>query len=198
MFDKEFKLAIRKGDPLAFRDLFRLLFPRMRGYCTLFVPDAGDAEDIIQDCFLKLWEKRASIDVEKSIESYLFVILRNHCLNYLKDKRLKGEMFREETVRINELQYLYQLDLAEREEKSLEEQLIIAFQDCVEALPRQTGLVFRLCKIEGMKQKEVADKLGISLKAVEKQIAAAKQKVIKQLSKQYPLWSVMISIWLQN
>jgi RNA polymerase sigma-70 factor (ECF subfamily) len=170
----------------------------MKGYCTLFVPDKADAEDIIQDCFLKVWEKRASIDVEKSIESYLFVILRNHCLNYLKDKRVKGEMVREETLNINELQYLYQLDLAEREEKSLEEQLIIAFQNCVETLPRKTGLVFRLCKIEGMKQKEVADELDISLKAVEKHIAAAKQKMIKQLSKQYPLWSMMVSIWLQN
>jgi DNA-directed RNA polymerase specialized sigma24 family protein len=49
-----------------------------------------------------------------------------------------------------------------------------------------------------MKQKEVADELDISLKAVEKHIAAAKQKMIKQLSKQYPLWSMMVSIWLQN
>ncbi len=198
MFDKEFKLAIRNGDPLAFRDLFKFLFPRMKGYCSLFVSDTDDAEDIIQDCFLKVWEKRASIDVEKSIESYLFVILRNHCLNYLKDNRLKGEMVREETLKINELQYLYQLDLAEREEKSLEEQLIIAFQNCVDSLSRKTGQVFRLCKIEGKKQKEVADELGISLKAVEKHIALAKQQIMKQLSKQYPLWSMMISIWLQN
>jgi RNA polymerase sigma-70 factor (ECF subfamily) len=170
----------------------------MKGYCSLFVSDTDDAEDIIQDCFLKVWEKRASIDVEKSIESYLFVILRNHCLNYLKDNRLKGEMVREETLKINELQYLYQLDLAEREEKSLEEQLIIAFQNCVDSLSQKTGQVFRLCKIEGKKQKEVADELGISLKAVEKHIALAKQQIMKQLSKQYPLWSVMISIWLQN
>jgi RNA polymerase sigma-70 factor (ECF subfamily) len=170
----------------------------MKGYCSLFVQNKDDAEDIIQDCFLKVWEKRASIDVEKSIESYLFVILRNHCLNFLKDKRLIGETFRKETMNVSELQYLYQLDLAEREEKSLEEQLIIAFQNCVETLPRKTGQVFRLCKIEGMKQKEVAGKLGISLKAVEKHIAAAKQRILKQLSKQYPLWGVMVSIWLQN
>ena len=86
--------------------------------------DVNRADDIIQEAFLSLWENREFIQTDKSLESYVFVILRNKCLNYLKRKRLERDNVDLENISISELQYLYQLDFTRKEEKSLEEQLI--------------------------------------------------------------------------
>ncbi len=196
MFSRDQKIALKNGEPGAFRTLFRFLYPRMKGYCSLFVHDKEQVSDIVQECFLALWEKRLTIDPEKQIESYLFVILRNRCLNYLKEIRLKDNLVDPGNIETTELQYLYQLDLSEREEKSLEEQLIDSFQSAVESLPPKMKQVFLLCKVEGRKQKEVADELGITVKGVEKHIATAKQHISQQLIRQYPLLTTLISFWL--
>lgn len=91
---------------------------------------------------------------------------------------------------------LYQLDFSDKEEKTLEEQLIITFNDAVETFPPKMKQVFLLCKIEGRQQKEVAEELGITLKTVEKHIASAKQTISEQLTRKYPLLSVPITLWL--
>jgi len=163
----------------------------------LFVHNESEAEDIIQECFMTLWEKRNSINPEKSVESYLFVILRNRCLNYLKEIKITAGNVHVGKIEIEELQYLYQLDFTEKEEKSLEEQLIVSFHDAVESLPPKMKAIFIKCKIEQRKQKEVADELGISIKAVEKHIAAAKQHISKKLTRLYPMLALFITMLLE-
>jgi len=196
MFSIDTKRELQKGNPEAFKEVFRLLYPRLKGYCKLFVPDENEAEDLIQECFITLWEKRNTIDVQKRIESFLFVIIRNKCLNFLKNKRLDSENISTENLQVAELQYLYQLDLAEKEEKSLEEMLIASFQEAVDSLPKKMKAVFVQCKLEGRKQKEVAEEMGISIKMVEKQIAKAKIHIREQLFKKYPAMVVLIAMLL--
>ncbi len=196
MFSIETKIELKKGNPDAFKDVFRLLYPRLKGYCKLFVPDESKAEDIVQECFITFWEKRETIDIQKRIESFLFVIVRNRCLNFLKNQRLESHNIPPENLQIAELQYLYQLDLAEKEEKSLEEMLIQSFQKSVNTLPAKMKEVFVKCKLEGKKQKEVAEELGISIKMVEKQIAKAKNHIREQLLKKYPAMIVLIVMLL--
>jgi len=198
MFDIRLKADLKNGQPEAFKEVFRLLYPRLKGYCRLFISDGDEVEDIIQDCFLILWEKRAKIDPEKSVESFLFVILRNRCLNSLKEKKLKEGLINFENLPVLELQYLYQLDFAEKEEKSLEEQLILSFQDAIETLPPRMKQIFVRCKIMGQKQPDVADELGISIKAVEKHIATAKKHISDRLIRQFPLMSLLIFFWLES
>lgn len=163
----------------------------------LFIENESEAEDIIQEGFITLWEKRNAIDADKQIESFLFVIIRNKCLNFLKNRRFDAEKISPDSLQITELQYLYQLDLAEKEEKSLEEMLIQSFQEAVNMLPEKMKAVFVQCKLEGKKQKEVAEEMGISLKMVEKYIAKAKQKIREELIKQYPAL-IAIILFLLN
>lgn len=197
MFSIETKRELKKGNPKAFREVFRLLYPRLKGYCMLFIENESEAEDIIQEGFITLWEKRNAIDADKQIESFLFVIIRNKCLNFLKNRRFDAEKISPDSLQITELQYLYQLDLAEKEEKSLEEMLIQSFQEAVNMLPEKMKAVFVQCKLEGKKQKEVAEEMGISLKMVEKYIAKAKQKIREELIKQYPAL-IAIILFLLN
>ncbi len=196
MFSIETKRELQKGNPEAFKEVFRLLYPRLKGYCKLFVPDENEVEDLIQECFITLWDKRKTIDVHKRLESFLFVIIRNKCLNFLKSQKFDSEYIPADDLQIAALQYLYQLDLAEKEEKSLEELLIQIFQQSVNKLPVKMKEVFVKCKLEGKKQKEVAEELGISVKMVEKQIAKAKKQIREQLLKKYPAMVVLIAILL--
>jgi RNA polymerase sigma-70 factor, ECF subfamily len=196
MFNTKTKSELKKGNPEAFKEVFRLLYPRLRGYCKLFVSDESEVEDIIQESFITLWEKRETIDIQKRIESFLFVIIRNRCLNFLKNHKLGSENIPIDNLQIAELQYLYQLDLSEKKEKSLEEMLIQSFQASVNALPAKMKDVFVKCKLEGKKQKKVAEEMGISIKMVEKQIAKAKNHICEQMKKKYPTLAVFIALLL--
>lgn len=197
MFSTETKSGLIQGNPNAYREVFRLLYPRLKGYCKLFVVGEDDVEDIIQDCFLSLWENRKSINSEKKIESLLFVMVRNRCLNYLKKRRLESEKVSIDMLNFSELQHLYQIDLNEKEEKTIEELLVISFQKAVNNLPEKTKDVFVKCKLEGKKQKDAANELGISLKMVEKHIAKAKVLIGDQLKIQYPSMMLVILLLLE-
>ena len=194
MFDILTKIELKKGNPDAFKEVFRLLYPRLKGYCKLFISDNDQVEDIIQETFVSLWEKKESIKPDKTIESYVFVILRNKCLNFLKKQKLENDQVDIENLKVEELQFLYQLDFTEKEDKSLEEQLIESFKIAVDELPDKMKTVFTLCKIEGKKQKEVAEKLGISIQMVEKHISKAKQQIRGKLIQQYPALIILITL----
>ncbi|WP_052670942.1 RNA polymerase sigma factor [Draconibacterium sediminis] len=198
MFDIQTNINLKKGDPSAFKDVFRLLYPRLKGYCKLFIPDDNKVEDLIQETFITLWEKRNSIKPDRSIESYLFVILRNNCLNFLRNEKLEQTSSSVNIEEVSELQYLYQIDFLGKEEKSLEEQLVESFQVAVDELPDKMRQVFTLCKIEGKKQKEVAEEMGISIKMVEKHIAKAKEQIRKKLVDQYPALIIIITLLLEK
>jgi len=165
----------------------------MLGYCRLFIPDKSEANDLVQDCFIKLWEKRATINSSQSVESLLFVMLRNRCLNFLRDQKMRQGEKDINLIAENELQHLYQLDFTGREEKTLEEKLIEGIQLSVESLPEKRKLVFIKTKIEGKKNKEVADELGISVKAVEKHLHQAKEQIRREMIQKFPLLSVLIA-----
>ncbi len=194
MFDILTKIELKKGNPDTFKEVFRFLYPRLKGYCKLFISDDSQVEDIIQETFISLWDNKDSIKTDKTIESYVFVILRNKCLNFLKKQKLEDNNVDVENLKVEELQFLYQLDFTEKEAKSLEEQLIQAFQHAVDELPDKMKAVFTLCKIEGKKQKEVAEELGISLKMVEKHISKAKQQIREKLIQQYPALIILITL----
>ena len=124
-------------------------------------------------------------------------MLRNRCLNYLRDQ--KNELIDKNIGAMgeNELQHLYQLDFTGREEKTLEERLIEAIRESVDNLPEKRKLVFIRAKIEGKKNKEVAEELGISVKAVEKHLHQAKEQIRNEMLKEFPLLSILIAIILK-
>ena len=194
MFDLQTRNELKKGNPCAFKEVFRLLFPRLRGYCRLFIHEETLVEDIIQESFLTLWEKRIKINPEQSVESLLFVMVRNRCLNELKKAKIEKGSLKPENIEVTELQYLYQLDFTRKEEKSLEEMLIESMNKAIDELPGKMKKVFLKNKIEGRKQSEIAEELGISLKMVEKHIASAKEKIREKLLKQYPSLIAIITI----
>lgn len=185
------------GDTEAFEELFKLTHPRLISYCRLFVPDCSAADDLVQECFLKLWEKKGTIKANQAIESYLFVMLRNRCFNYLRDRKLDYSL--EDVMKVPEieLQHLFELDFSGVERQSIEEQLIDAIKQEIERLPEKRKLVFVKSKLEGMKNKDIAEMLKISTKAVEKHLYEAKLQIKSELVRKYPLLAILISFILK-
>lgn len=190
-------IRLKDGNPAAYEELFKQTFPRMLDYCKLFIHDQSQANDLVQECFIKLWEKHSSINPTQSVESLLFVMLRNRCLNYLRDQKIHSAEKKLYTMEANELQYLFQLDFNGREEISLEEQLVIAIRESVDKLPEKRKIVFIKAKIEGKKNKDVADELAISIKAVEKHLHQAKEQIRQEMLMKFPLLSVLIAMVLE-
>lgn len=193
----QLNIQLYEGNPAAYEELFKHNFPRMLGYCSLFIQDKAQANDLVQECFVKLWEKRATIKISQSVESLLFVMLRNRCLNHLRDQKLHSCDKDINLLEENDLQYLYHLDFIGKEEKSLEEALLESIKEAVEKLPEKRKQVFISAKIEGKKNKEVAEELGISVKAVEKYLHQAKEQIREEMLVKFPLLSILVTILLK-
>jgi len=193
----QFNIRLKEGNSQAYEELFKQTYPRLLGYCSLFIHDQPQANDLVQECFVRLWEKRMTISTSQSVESLLFVMLRNRCLNFLRDQKLHSSEKSIDLIGENDLQHLYQLDFAGKEEKTLEEDLIEAIRMSVDNLPEKRKLVFTKAKIEGKKNKEVAEELSISVKAVEKHLSQAKEQIRKEMLVKFPLLAVLIAMLLK-
>jgi len=188
---------LKEGDPAAFEGLFKLTHGRLLSYCRLFVTDSAQADDLVQECYLSLWEKRQSIKPSQSVESLLFVMLRHRCLNFLRDNKFLYTETNLQSIPEIDLQHLFELDFTGIERKSIEEELIEAIKDEIENLPLKRKKVFVKSKIEGLKNKEVADQLGISVKMVEKHLKLAKDHIQKELIAKFLLLTLLIATILK-
>ncbi|HBY51968.1 MAG TPA: hypothetical protein DEH15_05855 [Marinilabiliales bacterium] len=197
MDQNQLNIRLKESEPSAYEELYKQTFSRLLGYCRLFVQNQAQANDMVQECFVKLWEKRNTIKPNHSVESLLFVMLRNKCLNYLRDQKIRGIDKNINLIEESELQHLYHLDFLGKEEIKLEESLIEAIRLSVEKLPEKRKLVFVKTKIEGRKNKEVAEELGISVKAVEKHLHQAREQIQQEMILKFPLLSVLIAFMLK-
>jgi len=198
MLKQNLTKKIKKGDEFSFEQLYKVYYSRMLSYCRLFISDEMVAEDLVQECFLKLWRQRKKLNTGKSLESLLFVMLRNKCLNHLRDQKKLDEKLDLYTSNQNEIQYLYHIDFLGHEEKSLESKLIESLKQCIDELPGMRKEVFVRCKINGEKQKVVASDLGISVKTVEKYIRQSKDELFVKLKDQYPVYAGILAFILTS
>ncbi|WP_025865209.1 RNA polymerase sigma-70 factor [Prolixibacter bellariivorans] len=193
----ELNRRLSQGDPEAFESIFKLTYPRLISYCRLFITNDAQAEDLVQECFVHLWRKRNTIAPSQSTESFLFVMLKHRCLNFIRDNHflvLKEDI---NLVKINELQQLFEIDFTNSENKTIEEELLDALSEEIEKLPEKRKLVFVKSKIEGLKNREIAEQLGISIKTVEKHLHQAKEQIQKELTTKFPLYGALLALFLK-
>lgn len=151
--------------------LFKCYYHRLRTYASKIVNSLVVGEDIAQEVFLKLWEKKPSVK-ESAVKSYIFVQTRNACITYLRNEKI----FNNKSIDINasDIEYLFLEDFRVEEElRNIREQIMNDVLGFVDQLPQQTGKVFRYSRFDQLSYKEIAVKLGISEKAVEKHISIA-------------------------
>ncbi len=174
-YDNEEELFedIKTGEPDAFEYVFRTYYPRLRNLARRFIDNDDDLEDILQNCFIRLWEHHTKLS-SASIPALLYTITRNSCLNFLKHQATINNRKIIKTSDAIGIEELYSLDMkGTPEQETIYHELASQIDLTMEELTPRCREIFTLSRIEGLKNREIAERLGVSVKVVEKHISHA-------------------------
>jgi len=169
--------ALKKKE---FEKIYSRFFSFFFQIAAHFLHHEEDAKEVVQEAFIKLWEKDIYQKSEQEIKNYLFIIIKNRCLNLLRDRRkslqhIAGHGYLAVSVS-------YKILEATGEDILLSAELSQKIQLAISGLTPQCRDVFTLSRIEGLSNKEIAEKLEISVKAVEANMTRALKKMREELS----------------
>lgn len=170
----ELFLSLANGDDQAFEKIYKLYFPRLLAFSFKMINDSGLAKDLVQNVFIKIWETRNSLNIENP-EAFIYQMVRNASLNYIRHIKVVDNL--KSKVKDQYLgEELYYIDMVGNEpylliEKELEQKIL----KVMNSLPNKCFSIFYLSRIDGLKNREIADQLEISVKSVEKHISKALQ-----------------------
>lgn len=161
----------RFDDQLAYKELFITLYPSLFHFAMEIVGSRQPAEEIISDVFMKIWERRKSLEKIVNLPVYCFVTTKNLSLNQLEKQK------REATCNIEEAGSCIRSFQADPEQMMISEEMLQRIYSVVEALPTRCKLAFKLVKEDGFSYRETAEILHVSVKTVENQLAIAIRKI---------------------
>ena len=171
--DKELFLNLQSDDEHAFEKLFHKYYAPLCLYVCHFLGNKEKAEEIVQELFVKIWIKRHALNIETSVENYLFRSVKNQCLNEVQHQKAKQKYVRATTEGLmngtDSSSCFMEVNLREKIKKS------------IEALPEKRREIFCMSREEGMKYREIADALGISVKTVEVHMGLALKQLREML-----------------
>ncbi len=166
-----FLSLLEKGEKCAFETLFRLYYTKLVNISKGYLVYQQEAESIVQNVFLKLWENKASLREVSNINSYLYTLTKNLCLDQLKHEKIKKNYI-DNSYRIrSEIQYKFIQD--EAASLLLENELESKIIQSIELLPEKCKNIFKKSRLEGLKRSEIASEMGISHKTVDNHMASA-------------------------
>ena len=149
-----------------YEGLFKAHYAELCAYANHIINDIEEAEEIIQSLFVKLWESRQELKIEKSPKAYLYTATRNACYNLQKHVKIK-EAYKAHNQRELDSQNTYVDE--EYQAGELDEKIKTAIGQLSDGRKE----IFILSRYEGLKYKEIAEKLKISIKTVENQMSSA-------------------------
>ncbi len=150
-----------------FEQVFKSHFKSLHAYACTIMRDPMPAEEIVQNIFLKLWEKKEEITIKENISVYLYRAVHNESLNYLRHRKVRSAY---QSYAMHQHKQTEQEKPAEKVVmKELEKKLEVALQE----LPEQCRTIFQMSRFEDLKYREIADKLGLSVKTIENQMGKA-------------------------
>lgn len=173
--EEQIMQALRANDQNAFEMIFRTWYSPLCNFAYSFLKDKDESEEIVQNAFVAFWEKRAQIQIDTSLKSYLYWSIRNACLNAIKHEKVK---------RAHADHTLSAGQAFESAENTLSNELEERIEKAMMSLPEQCRLVFKMSRVEELKYAEIADQLGISIKTVENHMGKA-LRIMREELKDY-------------
>ncbi|MDR0575745.1 MAG: RNA polymerase sigma-70 factor [Tannerella sp.] len=178
-----------------FEEIYLSWFAKMKHFAREYVVSEEDAENIVQDVFMELWEKPPALVDRTRLTAYLFTSVKNRSLNCLRRRimeqkaanRMQNEHQAVLRMNLDSLAYFDHAPFDEDDVKQLISQALLS-------LPEQCRRVFVMSKIEGKKQKDIAAELHISINTVETQIGIAYKKLRVELKKYLPLFAFFFPV----
>jgi RNA polymerase sigma-70 factor (ECF subfamily) len=168
------------SSPAAFEQLFRSQYSRLCSYANLFLSDPDAAEDVVQEVFFKLWKNRDELVITSTVKSYLFRAVRNGCMNVIDHISIREahKLINEEDMKESESHLIDEAIVSELEQR---------IRETIDQLPPERRKIFVMSRYEGLKYREIADRLNISVKTVENQMYQALQFLRTRLADYLPL-----------
>jgi RNA polymerase sigma-70 factor (ECF subfamily) len=176
--EKQVITQVVTGDLKTFEMVFRDYYKPLVRYGNTFLKDSDETEDVVQQVFVSLWEKRTQLDIHTSIRAVLYKSVQNACLNKIKHLKVR-DTYAEEMMAV-----------AVPEETSDPVQvneLNERIQQALESMPEQCGRIFKMSRFEQLRYQEIADQLGLSVKTVENQMGKALKIVREELKDYLPI-----------
>lgn len=164
---------MRHGDHSAFETVFIAYYDRVRIFIFGYIKSESDAEELTEDLFVNLWEKRSSIDISKSFNAYLHTIARNTALNFLKHKYLHSTY----VANTSALEHS-----STSEEDMIAKELGLFIDDLVDRMPEQRKQIYILSRNKGLDNAEIAERLNTSKRNVESQLSLALKEIRRAIS----------------
>ncbi|RAV28947.1 hypothetical protein DN748_11180 [Sinomicrobium soli] len=162
------------------------MYPRLLSFCLKYVNDRSVADEIVEDCMFYLWERKRDMEKVKDLKSYLYMMVRNKALAYLKQHRRVVRMeAHSETVPDIDEGYV------------VEEEVHAILMAALDTLPEKCRRVFELSCLEGIRYKDIAEDMNISVNTVKSQRARAIE-LLKIRLKDYPVLMVYLSFLLKD
>lgn len=158
--DETLIAGIKKNDYLCYNQLFLRYYRRLCLFVFKLTQNHNASEDVVQELFIRLWTNRQKMEINENISGYLYRASKNAALNYIRTENNRKKT-------LNNIPF---------QEWSTDESLIeqvefsVALHHCIEQLPNRCKEVFMKSRFDGLKQKEISDQLGISVKTIKNQI----------------------------
>lgn len=163
--EQELLHQLKMGNEEAYHTAFNTYFPGLVAFANKYVFDLDMSKEIVQIAFIKLFEKRNYLNITTSLKSYLYKMVYNDCLNAINSKKIISRHYSQYAQQADQ-QADFQ-DVMEQTEKELR------IYKALNKLPPQCKLIIQQSRLEGKKNREIADELNISIRTVETQISKA-------------------------
>ena len=163
----------------AYKELFVAFYNPLLRFAITLVKSREQAEEVVSDVFINVWEKRKRIDSISNLKVYLFIAVKNTSLNYLsrQNKNL--------TDSVDETSAEFKSIYFDPEQLMVTAEMVARIKAAIEELPPKCKLIFKLVKEEELKYRDVAEILNISVKTVESQLAIALKKIGNSIQFRY-------------
>ena len=185
---KTYTVQTSSDNILHFREIYISYYSRMKRFAQEYVIREEDAENIVQDVFMELWEHRQFLTPHTNLFAYLFTAVKNKCIDFLRHKTtVQKTADKLQNEYLEELQLKFQSLEAFDEQIFQEPEIETIIQNALNSLPEKCRKILVMNKLEGKKQKTIAEELNISVNTVESQMAIAYKKLKIALKDYTPL-----------
>ncbi len=167
-----------------YEQTFKSHFKRLHIYAITIVKDSEVAEEMVQNVFYKLWERNLEVLKDSSINSYLYRAVHNESLNYLKHQQVK-QAYQTYAMKQGE-------EIVPETHSVTYKELVAKLESTMNELPEQCRTVFQMSRFEGLKYREIADKLNVSVKTIEKHMGKALSIMRVQLADHLPTLLILL------
>ncbi|MEX2585366.1 MAG: RNA polymerase sigma-70 factor [Balneolaceae bacterium] len=183
---------IRQGDHYAFEALFKEYYRPLSRFAWRYVESRSGAEELVQDLFADLWEKREELVIEGALRPYLYRAVRNRALNAIKREKRESEYatrWKETIEPVDEMKIEHFESEQERQRRI--QQMI---GEAIEELPPRSRMTYKLHRYDGLTYEEIAEVMNVSVKTVESQMTRTLQILRKRLSSLLPYLLVTLMV----